>query len=50
MIEATTAKSSILPYASSFSSGQKGVVLVNKNTSEQPVRITLKNAQKASKF
>lgn len=50
MIESTSAKSDILTYASSFSSGQKGLVLVNKSRSSNSVQIKLKNAKLGAKY
>lgn len=39
-----------LAYASSFSSGEKGVVLVNKNVSAQAVQINLQHATPGTRF
>lgn len=41
---------SVLAYGSTFSSGQKGVILVNKNTTAQTVNITLKNTTPGARF
>ena len=40
----------ILSYASSFTSGQAGVVLVNKGTSDQVVNVKIKNYLAGSNF
>lgn len=45
----TSVLGDILAYGSSFTSGEKGVMLVNKNTSAQTVSITLKNAKPGSR-
>lgn len=46
----TSVTGSVLAYGSSFTSGQKGVIVVNKNTTAQTVSITLKNANTGSRF
>lgn len=46
----TSVLGDVLAYGSSFTSGQKGVIVVNKNTSQQTVSITLKNANAGSRF
>jgi hypothetical protein len=44
MVSATTSGSSdLIAYASSFTSGQAGIVVINKGKSEQTVGITLRN-------
>ena len=45
-----TGSSDVLAYASSFSSGEKGVILVNKGTSLQSVNVTLKYATPGARF
>lgn len=40
----------VLAYASSFNSGEKGVVIVNKSTLAETVNITLQNATAGSKY
>lgn len=40
----------VLAYASSFTSGEKGVVLANKNNSTQVVQVGLKNAKAGSRY
>ncbi len=49
MLKSTTL-GGVLAYASSFSSGEKGVVLVNKTTATETVNITLQNATAGSKY
>jgi hypothetical protein len=46
----STVMGDVLAYASSFTSGQKGVILVNKNTSEQDVQITVQNAKVGTRY
>src|SRR5215204_4864468 len=46
----TTVSGDVLAYGSSFSSGEKGVILVNKNTSAQTVQLTMKNASPGNHF
>jgi hypothetical protein len=50
MIESTTNSSSVVSYASQFSSGEAGIVLVNKSTSDQVVELTLKNFTPGSRY
>ncbi len=42
--------SDVLAYASSFSSGEKGVILVNKGTSSSAITLTLKYATAGNRF
>jgi hypothetical protein len=42
--------SDLLSYASSFTSGEAGVVIVNKGTSSQMVNVDIKNFAKGSKY
>lgn len=46
----TTAPLSVLAYGSSFSSGEKGVIVVNKATISQNIGITLQNATAGPRF
>ena len=50
MIESTTNSSSVVSYASQFSSGEAGIVLVNKSTTDQVVELTLKNFTPGSRY
>ena len=45
-----TKSNTIITYASSFSSGQCGVVIVNKGTGRQAVSVRLKNSTKANSY
>lgn len=49
MLKSTTI-GGITAYASSFTSGEKGAVLVNKTTTTETVNITLQNATAGSKY
>ncbi len=49
MLKSTTL-GGVLAYASSFTSGEKAVVLVNKSTTTETVNITLQNATAGAKF
>ncbi len=46
----TSTIGSVLSYASSFTSGEKGVILVNKNNAAQTVLVSLENAKPGSRF
>ncbi|MDH7461131.1 alpha-L-arabinofuranosidase [Chitinophagaceae bacterium 26-R-25] len=50
MISAGNSNSNILTYASSFTSGQMSVTIVNKSTSEQQVEIATKNFKKGERY
>jgi len=50
MIESTTASTSVAVYASQFSSGEAGIVLVNKNSVDQVAELTLKNFIPGSRY
>lgn len=50
MISAGNSNSNILTYASSFTSGQMSVTIVNKSTSEQQVEIATKNFKKGDRY
>lgn len=47
---AVTGTSSVISYASKFYSGQSGIVLVNKGTTEQVVNISLNNFKKGERY
>lgn len=49
MLKSTTL-GGVLAYASSFTSGEKAVVLINKSTNTETVNITLQNATAGAKF
>lgn len=44
MLSSTSSNSNVLSYASSFTSGEKGVVLINKSNKEEIVKINVKEA------
>ncbi|MFL5741547.1 MAG: alpha-L-arabinofuranosidase [Flavisolibacter sp.] len=46
----TTVIGSALAYASSFTSGEKGVILVNKNTSAQTVNVSIDHATAGDRY
>ena len=50
LLNSNVSASGIMTYASSFSSGQKGLVLVNKTPFNEIVSVTLKNAQPGARF
>jgi hypothetical protein len=50
MVEATTNSSSVAAYASQFTSGEAGIVLVNKNAFEQVVELNLKNFNQGGRY
>ncbi len=50
MIASTSNNSNILSYASSFTSGEKGIVLINTSTKQETVKITLNNANVGKRF
>ena len=50
MVESTTASTSVAIYASQFSSGEAGIVLVNKNNLDQVAELTLKNFIPGSRY
>ncbi|MEO6456447.1 MAG: alpha-L-arabinofuranosidase, partial [Ginsengibacter sp.] len=45
-----TGSSSVLSYASSYTSGEKGVILVNRGLTTENVQVVLKNAAAGSRF
>jgi hypothetical protein len=49
MLKSTTV-GGVLAYASSFTSGEKGVILINKSTSAENVNISLQNATAGTRF
>ena len=46
----STVLGGVLAYASSFTSGEKGVILVNKSTSTETVNVILQNATAGTRF
>ena len=50
MVEATSAGTNISIYASLFTSGEAGIVLVNKSNSEEVVELTLQNFKPGSRY
>lgn len=50
MVESTTTSSNLVAYASQFSSGEAGIVLINKNNFEQVVEVTLKNFKPGNRY
>ena len=50
MVEATTNSSNLVAYASQFSSGEAGIVLVNKNNFDQVVELNLKNFKPGNRY
>ena len=50
MIETTVNSVNILAYASSFTSGEKGVILINKSKTAQTVQLTLQNFNAGGRF
>ena len=50
MIPASVIGSNVLAYASSYSSGEKGVILVNKSTTSQTVLVRLDSATAGNRF
>ena len=50
MIPVSVIGSNVLAYASSYSSGEKGVIVVNKSTSSQVVLVKLDSATAGSRF
>ena len=50
MLSSNIQAGGIMAYASSFSSGQKAVVLINKTTYNETVNVTVKNAEVGSRF
>jgi hypothetical protein len=50
MLPSTVTGNSVLAYASSFTSGEKGVILVNKSNSAQIAAVSLENAKAGSRF
>jgi hypothetical protein len=50
LLPTTVNGSGVMAYASSFTSGEKGVILVNKNTTSQTVQLTLQNFTAGSRF
>ncbi|HEY3390563.1 MAG TPA: hypothetical protein VGK38_13380 [Prolixibacteraceae bacterium] len=50
MVESTSSSSNLAVYASQFSSGEAGIVLVNKNNFEQVVELNLKNFKPGNRY
>ena len=50
MVEATTTKSNIVAYASQFTTGEAGIVLVNKSNAEQVIELNLKNFKPGNRY
>ncbi|HEY5511040.1 MAG TPA: hypothetical protein VIK10_08425 [Prolixibacteraceae bacterium] len=50
MVESTSTNSNIIAYASQFSSGEAGIVLVNKSNAEWVVELNLKNFKTGSRY
>ena len=50
MVEATTISNSIIAYASQFTSGEAGIVIVNKNSIDQVVELSLKNFKPGNRY
>lgn len=50
LVSSTSSQTDIVPYASSFSSGETGVSLVNKSANPKTVEIVIKNFKKGSRF
>jgi len=50
MVEANTTGSTVVAYASQFTSGEAGIVIVNKNSIDQVVEVTLKNFKPGGRY
>lgn len=50
MVSSTSTDPDIISYASSYSSGEVGVTLINKSVSDKSVEIDIKNFRKGTKF
>lgn len=50
MVETTSSHGNIIAYASQFSSGEAGIVLVNKGTTDQVAEVTLKNFTTGNRY
>jgi hypothetical protein len=50
MVEATTTSSNVVAYASQFSSGEAGIVIVNKYSAEKVVELYLKNFKTGTRY
>jgi hypothetical protein len=50
MLPTSVIGSNVLAYASSFTSGEKGVILVNRGTNASTALVTLENAKAGSRF
>lgn len=50
MVSSTSTSTDIISYASSFSSGETGVTLINKSASEKTVEVKVQNFRKGNKY
>jgi hypothetical protein len=50
MVETTSSHSNVVAYASQFTSGEAGIVLVNKGSTDQVAELTLKNFKPGSRY
>jgi len=50
MVETTSSNSNVVAYASQFSSGEAGIILVNKGNTDQAAELTLKNFKPGSRY
>ena len=50
MIEASSSDANTLIYASTFSDGKKGVVLINKDTTSKTISLTIKNGKTKGRY
>ncbi len=50
LVSSTSSSTDIESYASSYTSGEVGVILVNKSTTDKAVEITVKNFRKGERF
>ena len=50
MVEATTTSSNVVAYASQFTSGEAGIVIVNKNNVDKVVELYLKNFKPGNRY
>jgi len=50
MVDASSTSNNVVVYASQFTSGEGGIVLVNKSSTEQVVELTLKNFKAGNRY
>ena len=50
MVSSTSTSADIISYASSFTSGEVGVTLINKSSSEKTVEVKVQNFRKGNKY